>query len=208
MGFGFNFRTLAPPALISFKASRTSCHTSRSASNLANALPLSFLTIFKYLEQLLEDVRRNVLALCFCIQGQHPKLIRSITNKIDDPESYTPLAYSQQRKNGCQRWQPLMISRNGRDDWIRTSDLTHPKRARYQAAPRPVSLSLLSCKEQIVKPATRRRTGNSHERGTRSIHFVSRFVSCCSSSDNNSRNSAASCFNPCRSLRQSCGNCY
>jgi hypothetical protein len=28
-------------------------------------------------------------------------------------------------------------SRNGRDDWIRTSDLTHPKRARYQAAPRP-----------------------------------------------------------------------
>src|SRR5439155_16277480 len=26
----------------------------------------------------------------------------------------------------------------GRDDWIRTSDLTHPKRARYQAAPRPV----------------------------------------------------------------------
>ena len=26
---------------------------------------------------------------------------------------------------------------NGRDDWIRTSDLTHPKRARYQAAPRP-----------------------------------------------------------------------
>jgi hypothetical protein len=27
---------------------------------------------------------------------------------------------------------------NGRDDWIRTSDLTHPKRARYQAAPHPV----------------------------------------------------------------------
>ena len=26
---------------------------------------------------------------------------------------------------------------DGRDDWIRTSDLTHPKRARYQAAPRP-----------------------------------------------------------------------
>jgi hypothetical protein len=26
---------------------------------------------------------------------------------------------------------------NGRDDWIRTSDLTHPKRARYQAALRP-----------------------------------------------------------------------
>ena len=25
-----------------------------------------------------------------------------------------------------------------RDDWIRTSDLFHPKEARYQAAPRPV----------------------------------------------------------------------
>ena len=39
---------------------------------------------------------------------------------------------------------------NGRDDWIRTSDLTHPKRARYQAAPRPVtrlqvSLENLNC---------------------------------------------------------------
>jgi hypothetical protein len=29
------------------------------------------------------------------------------------------------------------IRKNGRDDWIRTSDLTHPKRARYQAALRP-----------------------------------------------------------------------
>jgi hypothetical protein len=27
--------------------------------------------------------------------------------------------------------------KDGRDDWIRTSDLTHPKRARYQAALRP-----------------------------------------------------------------------
>src|SRR5215203_3267314 len=49
-------------------------------------------------------------------------------------------------QNGCQSWQPLMVDRkwlieNGRDDWIRTSDLTHPKRARYQAAPRPVSLN-------------------------------------------------------------------
>ena len=26
---------------------------------------------------------------------------------------------------------------NGRDDWIRTSDLTHPKGALYQAEPRP-----------------------------------------------------------------------
>jgi hypothetical protein len=29
------------------------------------------------------------------------------------------------------------VWKNGRDDWIRTSDLTHPKRARYQAALRP-----------------------------------------------------------------------
>src|SRR5580704_16861958 len=28
-------------------------------------------------------------------------------------------------------------SKNGRDDWIRTSDLTHPKGARYQASLRP-----------------------------------------------------------------------
>ena len=34
---------------------------------------------------------------------------------------------------------PLCI---GRDDWIRTSDLTHPKRARYQAAPRPVIFTI------------------------------------------------------------------
>jgi hypothetical protein len=33
---------------------------------------------------------------------------------------------------------------NGRDDWIRTSDLTHPKRARYQAAPRPDGPALRS----------------------------------------------------------------
>ena len=26
---------------------------------------------------------------------------------------------------------------DGRDDWIRTSDLTHPKGALYQAEPRP-----------------------------------------------------------------------
>ena len=43
---------------------------------------------------------------------------------------------------------------NGRDDWIRTSDLTHPKRARYQAAPRPdggiqVCLENLNC--QLAK---------------------------------------------------------
>ena len=39
--------------------------------------------------------------------------------------------------------------RNGRDDWIRTSDLTHPKLARYQAAPRPVSLINYPAKEEL-----------------------------------------------------------
>ena len=34
-----------------------------------------------------------------------------------------------------------------RDDWIRTSDLTHPKRARYQAAPHPAK-ALLVCLEK------------------------------------------------------------
>ncbi len=31
----------------------------------------------------------------------------------------------------------LNVEKNGRDDWIRTSDLTHPKGALYQAEPRP-----------------------------------------------------------------------
>ena len=31
---------------------------------------------------------------------------------------------------------------NGRDDWIRTSDLTHPKGARYQASLRPDRLKI------------------------------------------------------------------
>ncbi len=32
---------------------------------------------------------------------------------------------------------PLTCDFFGRDDWIRTSDLTVPNRARYQTAPRP-----------------------------------------------------------------------
>ena len=42
-----------------------------------------------------------------------------------------------------------MIIRNGRDGEIRTRDLTHPKRARYQAAPRPVSLTYYPDKEKL-----------------------------------------------------------
>ena len=42
------------------------------------------------------------------------------------------------RRKGLPLKQPEGLFLTGRDDWIRTSDLTHPKRARYQAAPRPV----------------------------------------------------------------------
>jgi hypothetical protein len=38
----------------------------------------------------------------------------------------------------------------GRDDWIRTSDLTHPKRARYQAAPHPVNEALSMSGNRIL----------------------------------------------------------
>ena len=44
-----------------------------------------------------------------------------------------------------------MVDMIGRDDWIRTSDLTHPKRARYQAAPRPVNWFKYLCNSAIVK---------------------------------------------------------
>src|SRR5215211_5672975 len=43
--------------------------------------------------------------------------------------------------------QPQMVDRNGRDGEIRTRDLTHPKRARYQAAPRPVENDLVSLQQ-------------------------------------------------------------
>ena len=46
-----------------------------------------------------------------------------------------------------------MLDRNGRDDWIRTSGLTHPKGARYQAAPRPVKTFQYEPKEGSVKVA-------------------------------------------------------
>jgi hypothetical protein len=45
------------------------------------------------------------------------------------------------------------VDRNGRDDWIRTSDLTHPKRARYQAAPRPVCSALYYKNSGFAIPA-------------------------------------------------------
>src|SRR6185369_11922933 len=90
------FIRLPPPALISRTPSRTSCHTSRSASNLASALPVSFLLISKHLQQLPENVRGNVLALCLCIQVQHPTLIGLIPNKINNSEP-APLSRSRPR---------------------------------------------------------------------------------------------------------------
>ena len=44
--------------------------------------------------------------------------------------------------------------KTGRDDWIRTSDLTHPKRARYQAAPRPVCSELYYNNSGFAIPAS------------------------------------------------------
>src|SRR5947207_14128713 len=40
---------------------------------------------------------------------------------------------------------------DGRDGEIRTRDLTHPKRARYQAAPRPENYLKYVCVESFVK---------------------------------------------------------
>ena len=50
---------------------------------------------------------------------------------------------------------------NGRDDWIRTSGLTHPKGARYQAALRPDRVKMGE-KERIT-----RLRGGSRRRGVR-----------------------------------------
>jgi hypothetical protein len=47
------------------------------------------------------------------------------------------LAEKDEMRSGDHRFGVVLRGKNGRDDWIRTSDLTHPKRARYQAAPRP-----------------------------------------------------------------------
>ena len=44
----------------------------------------------------------------------------------------------------------------GRDGEIRTRDLTHPKRARYQAAPRPVKPFQYGAKRFFVKRASNR----------------------------------------------------
>ena len=42
-----------------------------------------------------------------------------------------------------------------RDDWIRTSDLFHPKEARYQAAPRPVHIEAYALSRSTVDASIR-----------------------------------------------------
>jgi hypothetical protein len=42
-----------------------------------------------------------------------------------------------QKRNGRQRWQPSTFEFSGRGERIRTSDLSVPNRALYQAEPRP-----------------------------------------------------------------------
>src|SRR6266480_6595435 len=51
----------------------------------------------------------------------------------------TPRCRDYTSKGLCLRSFVLGLDSN-RDDWIRTSDLFHPKEARYQAAPRPVHI--------------------------------------------------------------------
>src|SRR3954451_1403491 len=43
---------------------------------------------------------------------------------------------------------------SNRDDWIRTSDLFHPKEARYRAAPRPVLLRAICFNDQRLMLAS------------------------------------------------------
>ena len=58
-----------------------------------------------------------------------------------------------------------MVDKTGRDAEIRTRDLTHPKRARYQAAPRPVTLLKYVLKCLIVKSSRARGSGLNLECG-------------------------------------------
>ena len=46
-------------------------------------------------------------------------------------------AHAGRTEKGDGPWARPLSTRNGRDDWIRTSDLLLPKQARYQAAPHP-----------------------------------------------------------------------
>ena len=74
------------PALISFTPSTTSFHTSRSASNLANAFPVSFLAIPEGLQQCIQNTSRDVVQRGLSIQGQHPELTWLAPHEVDHPK--------------------------------------------------------------------------------------------------------------------------
>src|SRR5487761_1333082 len=81
---------------------------------------------------------------CASTRSPGAKMPSSFVTKMFGMES-EPIDYksiSSSRRNLPARF-ALIEQENGRDDWIRTSDLTHPKRARYQAAPRPDRLQKL-----------------------------------------------------------------
>ncbi len=70
---------------------------------------------------------------------------------------------------------------NGRDDWIRTSDLTHPKRTLYQAEPRPVEAETTRAERakqdgNPKKGAQRLREQSPEKLKNRCWFFGSRFV--------------------------------
>src|SRR3989338_4800106 len=86
---GSTIDRLPPPDFISRTPSSTSCQTSRLASNLASARPLSFLPMFKRLLQLLENMCRHIFLLGFGIQSQHPELVGLITREVDHAQAAT-----------------------------------------------------------------------------------------------------------------------
>jgi hypothetical protein len=61
-----------------------------------------------------------------------------VLSKLTNGENEGSLANKQKEPPNIGGSYYLIKGQNGRDGEIRTRDLTHPKRARYQAAPRPV----------------------------------------------------------------------
>ncbi len=77
------------------------------------------------------------------LQGRHPQAVfparnHAITNLPDSVAMNLDL-----------------FAVNGRDDWIRTSDLTHPKGALYQAEPRPDGLHGRRCLRKAAQGSSR-----------------------------------------------------
>src|SRR5579864_1858165 len=74
-----------------------------------------------------------------CASARRPgaKIPSSFVTKMFGMKSEANYKSTSDQPEGFATRCALTEKENGRDDWIRTSDLTHPKRARYQAAPRP-----------------------------------------------------------------------